>query len=91
MPNVLTKELQLLREIGQRLTSPKPKFWRRVQARFAATATGLGGMVASGHAPESVLPYLKGAALVFTGLALAAQLPCIDGSDTSPDTPPSAS
>jgi hypothetical protein len=90
MLRAILKEAALLKELGRRLSSPKPKFWKRVQARTAATATGLGGMVASGHAPESLLPYLKGAALVFGGIALAAQLPDIDGSETPPPTDSSA-
>jgi hypothetical protein len=91
MPNALTKELQLLREIGQRLTSPKPKFWRRVQARAVATAGSITGMIATGYVPEPWLPCFKGAVLFFLGLAAAAQLPCIDGSETPTETPPSAS
>jgi hypothetical protein len=76
----------MFREIGHRLTSPKPKFWKKLQARAAATATSIGGIIASGYAPDGALPYLKGAALLFLGIAAAAQLPCIDS-----ETPPSDS
>jgi hypothetical protein len=86
MLRALLKEAALLREIGQRLTSPKPKFWKRVQARAVATATSIGGMVASGYVPDAWLPYFKGAGLLFLGVAAAAQLPCIDGSDTPTPT-----
>jgi hypothetical protein len=86
MLRALLKELQLLREIGQRLTSPKPRFWKRVQARAAATATGIGGLIASGYAPDAALPYLKAAGLAFGVMALVAQLPC---TDVPADSPPS--
>jgi hypothetical protein len=88
MLRALLKELQLLREIGQRLSSPKPLFWKRVQTRAAATATGIGGLIASGYAPEAALPYLKSAALGFGVVALVAQLPC---ADSPADSPPSDS
>jgi hypothetical protein len=86
MLRALLTEAALLREIGQRLTSPKPKFWKRVQARAAATAGSIGGMVASGYVPDAWLPYFKGAGLLFLGLAAAAQLPTIDGSEPTPPT-----
>jgi hypothetical protein len=86
-----TAELQLLREIWHRLSSPKPRFWKRVQARAATTAASIGGIIASGYVPEAWLPYFKGAALLFLGLAAAAQLPCIDGSETPPPTDSPAS
>jgi hypothetical protein len=84
MLQVFKNELQLLRQIGQRISSPKPKFWKRIQARAAATAGSIGGMVASGYVPEAWLGYFKGAGLLFLGIAAAAQLPCIDGSETPP-------
>jgi hypothetical protein len=82
----LRKEGALLREIGRRLSSPKPTFWKRLQGRAVATAGSIGGLLASGYVPEPWLPYFKGAGLFFLGLAAAAQLPSIDGSETLPPT-----
>jgi hypothetical protein len=84
MLRAILKELQLLREIGQRLTKPKPLFWKRVQARAAATAAGITGLIAAEQVPASLLPYFKGAALGFGVLAIAAQLPCVDAPADSP-------
>jgi hypothetical protein len=82
----ILKELQLLREIGRRLSSPKPRFWKRVQARAAATATGIAGLIAAEQVPASLLPYFKAAALGFGVVAIVAQLPC---TDAPADSPPS--